>query len=43
MAIPELDMVIGLYGGNYNDRAGWLAVIELVPKFILAALKDESR
>jgi CubicO group peptidase (beta-lactamase class C family) len=43
MAIPELDMVIACYGGNYADRAGWTIVREGIPKFILAAVKDESR
>lgn len=39
IAIPELDLVIAVTGGNYNDRAGWLTVREYVPKFILAAVK----
>jgi CubicO group peptidase (beta-lactamase class C family) len=38
MVIPELDMVVATYGGNYSDRAGWLMVRELIPKFILAAV-----
>ena len=43
LVIPELDMVIACYGGNYSDRGGWKMVREYIPKFILPALKDESR
>lgn len=38
MVIPDLDMVVATYGGNYSDRAGWLMVRELIPKYILAAV-----
>jgi len=40
VAIPELDLVIVVTGGNYNDRAGWSMVREYIPKYILAAVKD---
>jgi CubicO group peptidase (beta-lactamase class C family) len=43
MVIPELDMVVATYGGNYSDRAGWLMVRELIPKFILAAVAVDPR
>ncbi|HKP48344.1 MAG TPA: serine hydrolase [Pyrinomonadaceae bacterium] len=43
VAIPELDLVVLATGGNYNDRAGWSMVREYIPKFILAAVKDEPR
>jgi CubicO group peptidase (beta-lactamase class C family) len=42
MVIPELDMVVATYGGNYSDRAGWLMVRELIPKFILAAVAADK-
>jgi CubicO group peptidase (beta-lactamase class C family) len=43
MVIPELDMVVATYGGNYADRAGWLMVRELIPKFILAAVVADNQ
>lgn len=43
LVIPELDLVVAAYGGNYADRAGWFMIRDYVPKFILPALKDESR
>lgn len=43
VVIPELDMVIASHGGNYNDRGGWVMVTEHIPKFLLTAVKDESR
>ena len=42
MGIPELDMVIAAFGGNYGDRAGWTMILDYVPKFVLPALQDES-
>ena len=38
MVIPELDLVIGAWGGNYNDRANWQTVTDLIPKYILPAV-----
>jgi len=38
MFIPELDLVIATYSGNYADAGGFYALRELVPKFILPAL-----
>ena len=43
LVVPELDMVIACYGGNYADRGGWLMIREYIPKYILAALKDDVR
>ena len=43
LVVPELDMVIACYGGNYADRGGWLMIREYIPKYILAALKDDGR
>jgi CubicO group peptidase (beta-lactamase class C family) len=40
VVIPGLDLVVATYGGNYADRAGWLMVRELIPKYILAAVKE---
>jgi CubicO group peptidase (beta-lactamase class C family) len=42
VVIPELDMVVATYGGNYSDRAGWVMVRELIPKFILAAVAADK-
>ncbi|HEX6746548.1 MAG TPA: serine hydrolase [Longimicrobium sp.] len=38
MVIPELDLVIGANGGNYNDRAGFQTVVDLIPRVILPAV-----
>ena len=40
MVIPALDMVIAMYGGNYNDWiAGWAMVKDLIPKYVLPAVE----
>ncbi|HWK89620.1 MAG TPA: serine hydrolase, partial [Longimicrobium sp.] len=39
MVIPQLDMVIATYGGNYAESAGWLSITDLIPRFILAAVE----
>ena len=39
MAIPELDLVIGFWGGNYSDRVASVPQSEYVEKWILPALK----
>ncbi len=39
VVVPELDMVIACYGGNYNGRAGWAVVREYIPKYILGAIE----
>jgi hypothetical protein len=38
MAIPELDMALGFWAGNYNDIGGRRATSEYVPKYILPAV-----
>jgi CubicO group peptidase (beta-lactamase class C family) len=38
MFIPELNLVIATYGGNYADVGGFYALRELIPKYILPAL-----
>ena len=43
LVVPELDMVVACYGGNYADRAGWVMIREYIPKYILPAVVDESR
>jgi len=41
MAIPELDLVIAIYGGNYNDGpAGIRSVYETIPRYILPAVME---
>ncbi|HEU0300289.1 MAG TPA: serine hydrolase [Longimicrobium sp.] len=41
MVVPELDLVIAVYGGNYNERAGGLMVADLIPRYILPAVAPE--
>jgi hypothetical protein len=43
LVLPELDMVVAFYAGNYADRAPRRIHEEFVPKFILPALEDPSR
>jgi CubicO group peptidase (beta-lactamase class C family) len=38
MGIPELDLVVAFYGGNYSQGATQLAQKVLVPQFILPAV-----
>lgn len=40
MVIPELDLVIAVYGGNYNERAGGLMVGDFIPRYILPAVRE---
>ncbi|HEX2076297.1 MAG TPA: serine hydrolase [Longimicrobium sp.] len=42
MVVPELDLVIAVYGGNYNEAAGWLMVTDLIPRYILPAVNAEQ-
>ena len=39
VVVPDADMVIACFGGNYNARAGWAVVTEHIPKYILGAVK----
>ncbi len=41
--IPELDMVVETWAGNYASLTGLKVQEELIPKFILPAIRDESR
>jgi CubicO group peptidase (beta-lactamase class C family) len=38
MTIPELDLVLAFFGGNYNDVGGRTAQRAYVPKYILPAI-----
>ena len=38
MGIPELDLVIAFYGGNYSQPVAQLAQRVYVPEFILSAV-----
>lgn len=39
MAIPELDLVMAFYGGNYNDPALFIPQNVYVPQYILPAIE----
>jgi CubicO group peptidase (beta-lactamase class C family) len=41
VVIPDLDLVIAAYGGNYNERAAGLMVGDLIPRYILPAVAAE--
>jgi CubicO group peptidase (beta-lactamase class C family) len=40
VVVPEADMVIGAFGGNYGSQAGWAVVREYIPKYVLPAIRD---
>jgi CubicO group peptidase (beta-lactamase class C family) len=40
MGIPELDLVVAFYGGNYSDRATLVPQNVYVPQYILAAIDN---
>jgi CubicO group peptidase (beta-lactamase class C family) len=40
MVVPELALVIAGYGGNYADRASLVLQRELVPRYILPAVRE---
>jgi CubicO group peptidase (beta-lactamase class C family) len=40
MAMPELDLVMAFYAGNYNDAGGLKAQNIYVPKYILPAVDN---
>lgn len=39
VVIPELDLVLMFYGGNYTDRAGFNWYRQYTPKYVLPAVK----
>ena len=40
MVVPELDIVIATYGGNYADRVSFVLQQEYVPRYILPAVRE---
>jgi CubicO group peptidase (beta-lactamase class C family) len=38
MVFPELDLVVAVFGGNYNERAGSAFLRTLVPQYVLPAV-----
>ena len=38
MFIPDLGLVVAAFGGNYNDRGGFVSITELIPQQILPAI-----
>lgn len=40
VVVPDADMVIGAFGGNYGSQTGWQVLREHIPKYILTAVKD---
>jgi CubicO group peptidase (beta-lactamase class C family) len=37
---PELDLVVGTWGGNYGDRVGIHVQQELIPNYVLPAVRE---
>jgi len=42
MAVPELDLVIGFWGGNYSGTTGFIPQDVYVPEWILPAVQDRK-
>jgi CubicO group peptidase (beta-lactamase class C family) len=40
MVVPELDLVIAIYAGNYSDRTAIHVQQELAPRYILPAVRE---
>jgi len=40
MVVPELDLVIATYGGNYSDRVGLRIQQNYIPNFLLPAVRE---
>ena len=40
MVVPELDLVIGIFAGNYGDRVGLHVQEDFVPNYILPAVRE---
>lgn len=36
--IPDLDLVVSTWGGNYADRGGLVSITQLIPQYILPAI-----
>lgn len=43
MGIPELDLVVAVYGGNYSDPAMFRTQQRLVPEYVLPAIVGNGR
>jgi CubicO group peptidase (beta-lactamase class C family) len=39
LVVPELDLVVAFYGGNYSDPVALIPQQEYVPKYILTAVR----
>ena len=39
LLIPDLDLVVASFGGNYNDRGGLFLVKDVIPRWILPAIE----
>jgi CubicO group peptidase (beta-lactamase class C family) len=42
LGIPELDLLIAFYGGNYSDRVMFRSQQEFIPKYILPAVRTDE-
>jgi CubicO group peptidase (beta-lactamase class C family) len=41
--IPDLDLVVAVFGGNYADRGGFVSITDLIPRWILPAVVLRSQ
>ena len=40
MGIPELDVVVAVYGGNYSDPVMFRTQQRLIPEYVLPAIVE---
>jgi hypothetical protein len=39
VVVPELDLVIATFGSNYFSAGGYYVQLDVIPKFVLPAVK----
>jgi CubicO group peptidase (beta-lactamase class C family) len=40
VVVPELDLVVATYGGNYFSPGGWYVQLNLTPQYLLPAVRE---
>ena len=43
MVIPDLDLVVASYAGNYNEAAGVALTTTLIPRYVLPAIEKRTK
>ena len=40
IVVPELDLVIGTFGGNFFSPGGWYVQLNATPQYLLPAVRE---